>query len=596
MLWNALCGVGGAIIEMQGAIIAHAEHEQFGKVKMATVPATVLRNGNVYKDRTAYYVKSGDAWVGTTWGDYAGAVRQAGQALLQLGVKPGGTTCILADNCPEWVIFDVATMAIAGVPAGIYSTSSPVECGYIVSHSEATVILVHNANQWAKIKSQWDDGKLPNLQHAVIIDGSSDDPRLLTWADFLGHSKNVAADRVDELVSQLKLEALGTLIYTSGTTGPPKAVMLSHQNMTWTAAQAADLVQYTSEDTNLSFLPLSHIAEQMFTIHIPAQRAAATYYCEGLPKLADNLKEVHPTIFFAVPRLWEKFFAALGARLPPELKGNPALLPEPHKAGMRAAIGLDKVKIAVSGAAPINRVILDFFAALGITIREVYGQSEDTGPTAFNRFDQTRLGSVGPVFPGIEVKIADDGEILVKGNNVFLGYLKNPEATAETLKDGWLYSGDLGKFDDDGYLFITGRKKDILITSGGKNITPINIETALKLHPFVGEAVVVGDARHYLTALLSLDLEVIAKVAADKGIPAAALAAAPPTLQSIADHVAKVNADLASAEQVKKYRILPRPLSLADNELTSTMKVKRANVYRNWLALIEEMYAEPAPQ
>ncbi|HLL24423.1 MAG TPA: AMP-dependent synthetase/ligase, partial [Kofleriaceae bacterium] len=362
-------------------------------------------------------------------------------------------------------------------------------------------------------------------------------------------------------------------------------------------------------ETSLSYLPLSHIAEQMATIHMPATIGSTVYYAESLEKIADNLKDCRPTVFFGVPRIWEKFHAALAGKLS-QVTGIKAKLvawarnvctqmnayrdrgaPPPRTvqlqyrlanklviSKLKTALGFDRARSLISGAAPISPDVLEFFASLDLPIREIYGQSEDSGPTSFNLVGKTKIGSVGPPLPGIECKLAEDGEILVRGPNVFLGYYKEPEATAETLVDGWMHSGDLGAFDADGFLTITGRKKEIIITAGGKNIAPKNIEAALKQSPVIGEAVVIGDRRKYLTALITLE-EAAAKDLAVDQIRA--------TIQAQID---QVNQSLARVEQVKKFAVLPKPFAIDSGELTPTMKIKRKIVAQKYAREIDAMY------
>jgi long-chain acyl-CoA synthetase len=375
---------------------------------------------------------------------------------------------------------------------------------------------------------------------------------------------------------------------------------------------------------SLSYLPLSHIAEQMGTIHIPATAGSTVYYAEALEKIADNLKECRPTAFFGVPRIWEKFHAVLAPKLG-EVTGAKRLLvawsrkvctevnarrdrglPLPRSLELqhrladrlvigkiKAALGFDRAHRLVSGAAPIAPDVLQFFSSLDMPIFEIYGQSEDSGPTSYNLPGRTKLGSVGAPLPGLQVKLAEDGEILVKGPNVFLGYYKDPEATTETLADGWLRSGDLGAFDPGGFLTITGRKKEIIITAGGKNIAPKNIEAAIKQLVLVGEAVVIGDRRKYLTALITLDEAAAKKLAPEA--EGAALAAAPAVRAAIQEQIDRVNETLARVEQVKRFAVLPRAFGIDSGELTPTLKVKRKVIAQKYAAEIEAMYAEAEP-
>jgi long-chain acyl-CoA synthetase len=559
----------------------------------------------------AYHVRRDGAWVPTNWKTYADEVRRAARALIALGFEPGNKVTILGFNRPEWTIFNMAAMAAGGVSAGIYTTCSAEEVQYIVDHSESLVTLVENADQWEKIRRMRD--RLPRLRHVVLMKGASvDDPMVLGWEQFLAKGDGVDDSRVDGRMDALEPDGLATLIYTSGTTGPPKGVMLSNRNLVWTAETMNQLSDLRPGDCALSYLPLSHIAEQMMTIHGPATTGAAIYFAESIEKVPDNLKEVQPTAFFGVPRIWEKFHAGVSAKLAAatgakkrliawtrrvctrvnELRNRgrepgPLLLMQYKLADklvlskLKPALGLGRARLCVSGAAPVAREILEFFASLDIVIHEVYGQSEDNGPTSFNTRGANRFGTVGKPIPGIEVKIAADDEILVKGPNVFLGYYKEPEATAECLKDGWLYSGDLGKLDADGYLSITGRKKEIIITAGGKNIAPKNIEAALKNHDLISEAVVIGDRRKFLSVLVTLDEEQAKKLDGN-GAAAAAVQRA----------IDEVNQTLAKVEQIKKFTILPRPLTIEHGELTPTLKVKRKIVHKNFSSEIEAMYAE----
>jgi long-chain acyl-CoA synthetase len=453
------------------------------------------------------------------------------------------------------------------------------------------------------------------------------DPLVVSWEEFLAAGDGVEDRRLAERLAALEPDGLATLIYTSGTTGPPKGVMLSHRNLTWTADTSIGMVGLTPEDRSLSYLPLSHIAEQMFTIHGPITAGAAVYFAESLERLPDNLKEVQPTVFFGVPRIWEKFHAAISGKLAGATgikaklaawalavgekvnrrriagAGEPsgALALAYALAGrlifskVKPAIGLGRARVCVSGAAPIAREVLEFFTKLDVVVLEVYGQSEDTGPTSFNRPERVRFGTVGPPIPGVEVRIADDGEILVRGPNVFLGYYKDDDATAATLKDGWLHSGDLGSFDDDGFLQITGRKKEIIITAGGKNIAPKNIEAALKNHRLINEAVVIGDRRKFLSCLLTLDPDAAAAFAAERGLPTSTLADDATLRAELQAAVDAVNHELARVEQIKRFTVLPRNLTIEDGELTPTLKVKRSKVYRNWERAIEGMYADSQP-
>jgi long-chain acyl-CoA synthetase len=574
-------------------------------------------------DAPAYLVKKSGVWHATSWREYGDEIERAARAMIHLGLTPGQKTCILGFNRPEWVVFDVATMMAGGAPAGIYTTCSPEEVAYILNHSEAPLALLENEEQWKKVKEK--RSELPHLKKVVMMKGASvDDPLVLSWDAFLALGKGAEREKeLESRVEALKDDDVATLIYTSGTTGPPKAVMLSHKNLAWTARILAQTTGMEPGGRGLSYLPLSHIAEQMASIHGPITVGGCVYYAESIEKIADNLKDCRPTLFFGVPRIWEKFHAAIGGKLEGATGAKKALLgwargvatraievknrgDEPSGAlavqyalakklvfkKLHAAVGLDQATTLISGAAPISKEVIEFFSTLDLIVQEVYGQSEGSGPTTLNLLGRTRFGSVGPALPGVDVKIAEDGEILVKGPNVFLGYYKDQAATDECLKDGWLHSGDLGRIDDEGYLHITGRKKDILITAGGKNITPKNIESGIKNNPLVHEAVVIGDRRKFLTAVISPNLEAAEKFMKDRG-----LSGPVHTCKEIHDAIWEtvekdVNTKLARVEQVKKIKVLERPLSVEDGELTPTLKVKRAKVNEHFAKDIESMYVE----
>ncbi len=582
----------------------------------------------------AYHAKSGDDWKATNWKTYVAEARTAARALIALGVgrKHGNGSsdeascvCILGFNRPEWCVFDLAAMMCGAVPAGIYTTCSPPEVAYIVGHTDARIVLVENVDQWKKIEKERKN--LPKLEKVILMKGAGkvDDDMVLSWKAFTKLAKDTDEEVLQEHIDALQEGALATLIYTSGTTGPPKGVMLSHKNLAWTAQCAADMVEIGPSDCNVSYLPLSHIAEQMFSLHVPCTTGSSVYFAESIAKVADNFKEVQPTVLFAVPRIWEKFYAGVSTKMALATGVKAKMVGWARETGhevnrvrnrgeepagwllmkynffnkkvyskLKEALGLSRARACVSGAAPISKEIISFFSGLDVMIREVYGQSEDTGPTSFNLPGKTRIGTVGPPIPGTKVKIAKDDEILVKGPHVFLGYYKNQEATDETLIDGWLYSGDLGKIDDEGFLHITGRKKDLIITAGGKNIAPKNIESAMKDSNLVGEAVVIGDRRKYLTALVSLDPEKAAEFANEHGLDEAKLHESPQLRGIIQEHVDKVNSELARVEQIKKFTVLQRAFSIEGGELTPTLKVKRKVVNDNYSDDIEAMYKDKA--
>lgn len=588
-----------------------------------TILHRLHENGRIRPNAPAYYEKIGSAWVPTSWKEYTNQVRQAARALVALGVEAGQNVTILGFNRPEWVIFDLACMMIGGAPAGIYTTNSPAECKYIVENSESSVILVENQSQWDKIAEVRDD--IACLKHIVLMKGTEiDDKMTLGWEGFMAKGDEVDESIIDARMDALEQDQLATLIYTSGTTGPPKGVMLSHGNLSSTAQNAQGLIDLVPSDRTISYLPLSHIAEQMFTIHAAITAAYQVYYAEYSPQdhLNSNLKEVKPTVFFGVPRIFERFQAGVAAGLSHATGIKASIAEWARSVGSRVTalrnrgqepggflalqhriadalvfstvkegLGLSEVRTLIVSAAPISPDILYFFASLDLPILELYGQSEDCGPTCTNRPGAIKIGTVGQAWPGSEVKLAPDDEILVKGPNVFIGYLKDEAATNNTLVDGWLHSGDLGKFDEEGYLSIVGRKKEIIITSGGKNIAPKNIEGALKNLDLVSQAVVIGEKRRFLTALLTLDPEAATKFAQEHGLEGQTLHDHPTLREHLQKEIEeKVNALFARVEHVRDFRVLPRDFTVEDGELTPTLKIKRRIINENFENEIESMY------
>lgn len=585
-----------------------------------TIPFKVLRNGDFHGDDPAYYEKAGADWKATTWRTYADEVSSAAKAMIALGVEPGQIVTILGFNQPSWVITDVAAMAVGGAPAGIYATNSPKECHYILDHSASPLLVIEDESQWAKIEQI--RGELPDLRHVVVMRGGPaiDDPIVMSWDEFNAAGADVATADLDARLATLEANQLATLIYTSGTTGPPKGVMLSHDNLVWTASQAIHTVGISKEDTSVSYLPLSHIAEQLFTVHGPASSGWAVYFAESIDKLNENLVDVQPTIFFAVPRVWERFHAGVAGELGKATGAKAKIADWARGVGSKVSalrnhgkepsgalaaqykiadklvfgkvkhgLGLSRANVMITAAAPISSELLDFFASVDMRIQEVYGQSEGTGPSTLNQGDAIRFGSGGRVWPGAEMKIASDGEFLIKGRNVFLGYYKDPAATAETLVDGWLQSGDLGEIDDEGFLWITGRKKDIIITAGGKNVAPIPLEAGLKNHELISEAVVIGDRRKFLSVVVTLDEEIAERYMLENGLEGPAHTN-PRIREEIQEAVEELNQDFARVEQLKKFAILPRQLSIEGGELTPTLKVKRNKVSEHFADIIDGMY------
>ncbi len=590
---------------------------------MTTTILTRLREHADERPRaTAYAAKAGGRWVTTTWADFDQQVQQATRAMIALGVPPGATVGILGFNRPEWTLSYLGAMAAGAVPIGIYQTCAPNQVGYVAAHAEMRVIVVENDEQCQKVHLV--RGDLPALEHVVMMAGEApDDQSVIAWDDFMARGRETSGEALEERTAAIRSDQLGTLIYTSGTTGTPKGVMLSHSNLVETARICDSLHDVGGDDCTLSYLPMAHIAEQMISIHFAIYSGFAVYYAESIDKLAVNLAEVEPTIFFGVPRVWERIHAGVLAKLETAPAVRRRLARWALGAGARAAsrrfagepasgflglqqrlaeklvlskvrwrLGMARMTLAASGAAPIGRDVLDFFAALGVPIYEVYGLSETCGPGTWNYAGETRLGTVGPALPEVEVEVAGDGEVMFRGPNVFQGYFKSPDETAEALDaDGWFHTGDLGQLDADGYLTITGRKKELIITSGGKNIAPTGIEAVLKKIELVGEAVVIGDARKFLSALLTLEQEAAGRFAAEHGIEGP-LHESPRLIEELERGVDAVNATLARVEQVRKFEVLPRSFTVGDGELTPTLKLRRRQIADNWAEVIDSIYSD----
>ena len=590
-----------------------------------TIPARLQDTAQQRGTATAYREKFDGAWRPTSWTTYAGQVRQAGNALMALGIEPKDKTAILGFNRPEWSIFHLASMSAGAIPIGIYTTNAPVEVEYVLHHAEARAILVENSMQWEKIRQIY--ANVPSLTHVVLMRGTEvpddapDGLTVLDWETFMAAGQDVDGADLDARIDALEPQMPATFIYTSGTTGPPKAVMLSHRNLFWTTGAMTRLWAIDRDGVMLSYLPLSHIAEQMFSVHGAVNVGYQVDYAESAEKIAENLKEVRPTFIFGVPRVWERFYHGLHARLGEATGIRAKLVAWARGVGteavalrnrgeapgawlsfkyrvaerlvfhkIKSALGLDRAGVLVSGAAPISSHILEFFATLDLPIWEVYGQSEGSGPSTTNWAGNTRFGTVGQAIPGTEVRLDEEGQVLVRGENVFLGYYKDADATAATLQDGWLHSGDLGEFDSDGYLTITGRKKDIIITSGGKNIAPKNIEAALTRIELVSQAVVIGEGRRFITALLTLNEEALDSELGRRGLDLANANTAPELRAAIQAGVDEVNTQFARVEQVRNFYIIPHNFGVETGELTPTLKLKRQVIIERFAAEIDAMY------
>jgi long-chain acyl-CoA synthetase len=598
------------------------------RIEAETIVGALRTNARRMPHQCAMRRREGSRWLSISWADYERAVQEVTSGLDEFGIEPGETVGIFSNNRAEWHEADLGTLAAGCVTVPLYQTSSAEQVAYLLGHAGARLCFVESHELAARVLEVRD--QLPKLDRIVIFDNDDrlGDPFVVGFQQL----RSIGAARLERdpdtfvrRADALRPDDLATLVYTSGTTGPPKAAMVSHANITWTIASAASLMEIRPHERLLSFLPLSHVAERMISDFAAIAVGAETWFARSMSTVAEDIRDCRPTVFFAVPRVWEKLqeavsaklhtlhgvkrgavdeYVKLGARVVDERQARRPVaawrrwpyevLDASVGSKLRHEIGLDEAHIMISAAAPIHPDLLRWFHAVGLPITELYGQTETCGPTTCNPQDANRIGTVGRALPGVQVRIANDGEILVKGGNVCLGYLDDPAATAELIDaDGWMHSGDVGRLDADGYLTVTGRKKDLIITAAGQNIAPQEIESDLRLHYLVAEAVVVGEGRRYLTALLTLDGDALADWAErhHKVADREALADDPDLREELEEHVAVVNGKRSRVEGVRKFRVLPREFTVASGELTPTLKVKRNVVSATFADVIEAMYA-----
>ncbi len=579
-----------------------------------TIPAVFQETAARRGDAPALYFKIGGDWKPINWAEYARVVNRLANALLAERLQPRDRVALWSANRPEWQIADLAILHAGGATVAIYQTLSPDQVKYLLSHSESKVLVVESRQLLEQVVAMRSD--LPDLRRVIVIesDGPQSDDWVTSWQEALRRGDEFGRTRPGLLASRwqaLKPEDTASLIYTSGTTGQPKAAILTHHNLTWTAMATLQCFRGDPEDRVVSYLPLAHVLERVVSHLRQIITGCRVYFCPQVDKVLEAVREVHPTYFTSVPRLWEKIYAGVREKMG-EVHGPQALIRDwamrvgakktdayqqqtPMSRALlwqlpladrlvfskiRETLGFDKLLICISGSAPISSEILRFFYGIGIEILEGYGLTETTAPATFNRPLQARFGTVGLPLPGVEIKLASDGEVLVKGGNVFAGYYKDEKATRESLEDGWLRTGDIGELDQDGYLKITDRKKDLFKTSGGKYVAPGAMETQLRHHRGIAHAVVLGDGKPFVAALVVLDSDVVTGGADD------------PNGQSLVDQaVNDVNRGLSHPEQIKKFKILKADFTVGD-ELTPSMKVKRKRIAEKYGKDIEELYTD----
>jgi len=595
--------------------------------KMAgSFPALFFQQVEAQKDRVALRRKDYGIWNRVSWRQYGQKVREAAGGLLALGLEPEDRVAILGDNRPEWLICHLAIMTIGCATCGVYPTSAAEQVAYVVGHSESTVLFVENEEQVDKVLQIFSE---LSLKQVVVWDPKGlwgfSHPSIIFFDEFMKQGREYL-EAHKESISQ-RMEAIdpqdtAMMIYTSGTTGPPKGAMITHHNILSLTESFMTANPVYQSDEMLSYLPLAHIYENLISLFQAVWSGGTVNFVESIDTLAQNLREVSPTVFASVPRIWEKFASMIEIRMSDStplkrLVYRLAVLIGLHYVRakkktrehlllgflywpfyylvlchLKRQLGFERVRYAVCGAAPASPELFEYFNALGVPLREGYGQTESTGVIAVQRLNRPRLGFVGEPIPGIEVKIAEDGEILARGPGVFKGYFKDQALTKETVKDGWLHTGDVGAMED-GFLKIMDRKKDILITAGGKNITPAFIENKLKFSPYIQDAVVIGDRRKYLTTLILIDEDNVTKHAQDKRIPFTTfvdLTQNSEIKKLIDGEVSKVNKTLSQVEKVKKFALLPRRFYEEDGDVTPTKKVKRRFLEERYADLINQLY------
>ena len=599
-----------------------------------TIAKSFLRAVETRGERAAIREKKFGIWQPTSWRRWLEISKDVAYALHATGFGPGDVASIIANAVPEWVFADMGILCAGGVSSGIYPTDASAQVEYLINDSATRVIFAEDEEQLDKILAC--RARCPSLEQIVVFDmeglSGFSDPMVMSLAEFMALGSNHGQGREalwDEMIASRAASDLAILVYTSGTTGPPKGAMHSNRSVTHQMRHAGDLFPSTDREERLVFLPLCHVAERVGGYYTSLALGAVMNFAESPETVPDNLREVQPTAFLAVPRVWEKFYSAITIALKDATPFQKWMYARALAIGYRLAdcriegdapplslrlagrgaywlvfrnirrmLGLDRCRLAFTGAAPISPDLIRWYLALGLDMREVYGQTENCGVATLMPTDCIKLGSVGRAVPWGEVMISPEGEILIKGDFLFMGYLNQPEKTAATIDaKGWLHTGDVGSIDNEGFVRITDRMKDIIITSGGKNITPSEIENQLKFSPYVSDAVVIGDKRPYLTCLVMIDQENVEKYAQDNDIPFtnyASLCRAAEIRALIQREIEAVNANFARVESIKKFFLIERQLTPEDEELTPTMKLKRNFVNKRYATEIDAMYGERA--
>jgi long-chain acyl-CoA synthetase len=594
-----------------------------------TLPKLFLRNVNQYRDRVALREKDLGIWKRVTWGDYYEHVRDFAMGLKALGFEPGDKVAILGDNCCEWIYADLAAQSLLGIAVGIYPTDVASQVKYILKNSDSKFVVARDQEQVDKVLQV--KHELPLLKKVIVIDMKGfrryKDPLIISFegTEKMGRALHEQMPHFfQESIQSTRAEEVAIIVYTSGTTGDPKGAMISHKGMISMVRGLSQILEFRLRDSVVSVLPLCHIAERMFSLIFPMYVGYTVNFAESVNTLQEDMKEISPAAFLNVPRIWEKMHSNIMIRMQDAVFIKrwvfKAMLPIGKRVSqyrlenkpvplhwrflhwvaylflfrtLKNQLGLLQTRIFVSGAAPLSPDLIKFYHSIGVPVRECYGMTEMSGISFMPKDHEIRVGGVGKPIPGVEFRLGEDGEIFQKGDSVFVGYYGNPKATQDTIVDGWLHTGDVGQVDEEGILYLTDRKKDIIITAGGKNIAPSEIENKLKFSPFIKEAIVIGDRRKYLSCLIQIDLENVSNWAQNSKLAYTtykSLATHPEVNKLIGKEVEEVNKHFSRVETVKKFKILEKELDPDDEELTATMKVKRAVIEKKFKDIIEAMY------
>ena len=592
---------------------------------MKNTPQLLINNANQYPDEPAISIKDVNGqWQTDSWADFFEYAMQISKSLLALGLQPNEKISIYSYNRKEWFGCYVATQMLNSVGVGVYHTCSPEEVEWVVGNSDSKIVFVgNNPNDNGEAEKMPNHrllniiDRLTKVEVVVMMEGidTLNHDKVIIWDEFIARGESINESEVLTRIDEIDPDSTSCLIYTSGTTGNPKGVELTHKNWIFELESVEKTFQFSQGDKYVSWLPLAHVFGQLVDNHYWIRKAMHLHIVDSPLYVVDYAKEVKPHLFIGVPRIYEKIYSNLKAAIDGKAILRIGLkipgLSNVFKSKLKEATGFSETRFAISGAAPISPDILTLFQSLGIPLFEGYGMTENTAGATINYEGNNKIGTVGKAMPGTEMKIAEDGEILIRGDHVMKGYYNNPGATAETIIEGWLHTGDVGKIDPEGFISITGRKKEIYVSSGGKNIAPLVIEETMKSIPLLSQCFLVGDGRKYCSALFTLDVGAILRdkigvqsnaipkdpreqltMLGEKGHSLSDFTESEDVKSEIQSFVNDLNGQFSNPEQLKKFSILPRDFTIDDGELTPTLKIKRKQIRENWSEMIESMYSD----